>query len=144
MKSLCFLIIGFLGFINIACFSVKPVYFDDDKNVAQRKIEYFHQLYNEGKFKEMYDLLSPQTKNVLSFDNFSIAYKEVRTNFGKVKKSTRIQEGIKVEASYRVVRLIFETEFEKAVVREGFVCHGEGENAVIHFIEKPEPISKTQ
>ncbi|MBK8812752.1 MAG: hypothetical protein IPN69_18750 [Acidobacteria bacterium] len=126
--------------LTAACFRIDPIYFADDKNLAEKKIEYFHELYNDQKFDEMYDLLSVQTKRVLTFDNFSQAYGDVRRNFGKVRKSTRIEEGVKVEAAYRVVRLVFETEFEKARVREEFVCHVTKENAVIYFMEKPEVI----
>ena len=125
-----------------ACILVKPIYYDDDKTLAQKKAEEFHQLFNDKKYKEIYETFSLESRKLLSFEGFLTAFGEYRTNCGKVKNSKLVKEGIQPEASYRRVDLIYETELENCLMRERIVFHVDSEKAEIYFFDKPAPISK--
>ena len=125
---------------NLSCFSARPIYFESDKKIAQVNIEKFHQLFNDEKYNEMYDLFSPQLKNEINYDKFLESFKNLRSNTGKVKNSKLVKSEINTEAPFRVVELVYETEFENTKLHEKFRCLVDGNTSVIDIYDKPEPI----
>lgn len=53
-----------------ACVNVKAIYYDDDKAAARKKIEQIHQLYNQGDFAAVYDLVTDRLKKETAKDAF--------------------------------------------------------------------------
>lgn len=141
-----FYIIGclFLSVLTLSCVSIKPVYFDDDKKIAMMKVDKFHQLFNDDKFDQMYDLFSLETRKDVSIQEFSKSFQQLKNETGKVKKSNVVSSDIKVEAAYRKVELIYKTEFENFTMREKFQCLVDGKDAVIDIYHKPELIPSNQ
>ena len=136
IASLLFLLV----LTNASCFSIKPIYLEKDKEIAQSNIEKFHQLFNDEKYNEMYDLFSAQIKSEISFDKFLESFKDLRTNTGKIKNSKLVKSEIKTEASFRVIELVYETEFENVTLSEKFSCLVDGNTSIIDIYDKPKPI----
>ena len=126
-----------LGGVNWGCVSVTPVYYDDDKNVAQKKAGEFHQYYNDKNFKEMYKLLSAETQKVLSEELFVQKFEKVYTESGKIIKSDLVKSDVKPQAASRLVTFIYETQFQNGKLEEKFVCSTDGKQAFIEVYDQP-------
>jgi hypothetical protein len=130
--------------LNTACISVKPIYYDDDKKIAEKHVEKFHQLFNDEKYDEIYNLYTPKIQNAQSKEQFAAALQKLRAEAGRIKNSKIIKTDVKPLASSRLVHMFYETEFEKSKLFEEFDCLVEGENAVFDFYGQPKEIPNNQ
>lgn len=136
LRSLLF----FWCLVVTACVSIKPIYYDDDKKVAEKHVEKFHQLLNEEKYDEIYNLFTQKVQTGQSKEQFVRALKNILAINGKVKNSKLIKSDVKPEASFRLVHMFYETEFEKGKQLEEFDCLVDGNNAIFDFYGYPEQI----
>jgi len=127
-------------FINSGCVSVAPVYYEDDKKTAQKKVEEFHQYYNDKNFKEMYKLMSAETQKVLSEEMFVQKFEKTYTDLGKIIKSDSVKSDVKPQAASRLVTFIYETEFQNGKLEEKFVCSTDGKQAFIEIYDQPNKV----
>lgn len=119
------------------CFSVKPVYFEDDKRIAQKQIEKFHALFNEKRYEEMYELFTSNKQREISKEQFVSHLKDLYSQAGPVENSKLIKIEVRVEASIRLVHMFYETRFEGGKRFEEFDCLTDGEKASIDFYGQP-------
>lgn len=136
--NLLLAILFFLCFTSTACISVKPIYYDDDKKVAEKHVEKFHQLLNEEKYDEIYNLFNKKMQTAQSKEQFTKALQNILAVNGKVKNSKLIKSEVKLVESVRLVHMFYETEFEKETRLEEFDCLVDGENAIFDFYGHPE------
>lgn len=124
-------------FLFNACVSIKPVYYDEDKKVAEKQVEKFHQLFNEEKYDEIYNMFTEKEQNQQSKEQFVTALKNILAIQGKVKNSKLVKSEVKPKASFRVVHMFYETEFEKGKQLEEFDWLVDGNDALVDFYGHP-------
>ncbi len=137
---LVFALIFILCFGIISCISVKPIYYDDDKKVAESHVTKFHQLFNEEKYNELFDFYTPKGRNQSSKEQFATDLQNLRSKYGPIKNSKLAKSEVKLQASTRLVHIFYETEFEKGRVIEEFDCLVDGQNAIFDFYGQPDKI----
>ena len=139
-NHLILLVLFFLIALGDGCFSVKPIYFEDDKLLARKQVEQFHNFYNEGKYAEMRPLFTASERQKVSEEQFFSLLQSLNTKSGSVKISKLIKSDVKVQGAFRVIHMFFETQFEKGKIFEEFDCLVDGENSKINFYGQPENI----
>jgi hypothetical protein len=130
----------FLCFGVISCVSVKPIYYDDDKKVAESHVEKFHQLFNEEKYNDLFDFYTPKGRNQSSREQLIIDLQNLRSKYGFIKNSKLVKSEVKPQSSTRLVHMFYETEFEKGKVIEEFDCLVDGQNAIFDYYGQPDKI----
>lgn len=130
----------FLCFGLISCVSVKPIYYDDDKKLAESLIEKFHQSFNEEKYPDMFDLYTPKGRNQSGKEQFALDLQNLRSKLGRIKNSKLVQSEVKPQASTRLVHMLYETEFEKGKIIEEFDCLVDGQNVIFDYYGQPDKI----
>lgn len=138
-------IIVFIALILIVtfspnCVSIKPIYFEDDKRIAIKKIESFQNLFNEQKYDEIYTFFSSAARNRQSKDQFITSLQKLHDDVGIVINSRLLKSEIRAEASFRLVHMFYETEFRKGKRFEEFVCLVDDEKVLIDFYGQPDMI----
>jgi|GEM_PF-3945351 len=127
-------IVIFLCFCHIGCpFSVKPVYFEDDKKIALQLVEKFHSYLDDENFDAIYDLFSNKVRSQQSKEQFINKLKVFRIEVGKVKTARNLKLDVTPQASFRIVHMIFSTQFENRLVSEEFDCLVDGQKATFDF-----------
>jgi hypothetical protein len=134
------LLIVLLVFVTFSCVSVKPIYYEDDKKIADNYVKEFHNLYNNRDYKKIYEMFSDKIKKQQSKEQFIFALEKQQNEKGKVVKSEIIKSEIKPLASYRLVHSFYKTTYEKAVKYEEFDCLVDGENTLFDYYGQPEQI----
>lgn len=103
-----------------SCVNVKPIYYDDDKAVARKKIEQIHQLYNQDDFAAVYEYMTDRLKKEQSKEEFIASLKKLKEDNGRFLEKNEIDSQIVPEASFREVRLKYSSKYEKGWCNEGF------------------------
>jgi len=117
-----------------ACVSVKPIYYDDDKAVARKKVEQIHQLYNQDDFAAVYDLVTERLKREVTKDVFIATLTEVKQSNGLFLEAKEIDSQVVPDASYREVRLKYSSKYEKGWCNEGFAIFVDGSGAIVDLL----------
>ena len=133
-------ILFLLCFGMISCVSVKPIYYEDDKKVAEGHVQKFHQFLNEEKYDDMFDLFTPTGRNESSRETFTRDLRNLRSAMGRIKDSKLVRSEVKPGASKRLVHMYFETEFENGKLIEEFDCLVDGNTAVFDHYGQPKAI----
>jgi hypothetical protein len=121
-NNIKFTLLGVLVSLFVAaCFSVKPVYYEADKKMAESEIENFHKLFNEKNFERIYETVDKETAKKKSKDDFFQILSEVDTQLGKVKQTKILKANVTQESTVRQVEVECETTFEKGVQKEKFI-----------------------
>lgn len=136
-----FAILFFLCFSVISCVSVKPIYYDDDKKVAESRVEKFHQSFNEEKYDDMFDAFTPKGRNQSSKEQFILDLKNLRSKLGRIKIGKLVKSDVKPQFATRLVHMFYETEFEKGKLIEEFDCIVDRQSAIFDFYGQPDKIS---
>ncbi len=123
-----------------ACISVKPIYYEDDKKIAESQVEKFHQLFNDEKYDEIYNLYTPKVQNQQSKEQFISVLQNFRASFGRIKNSKIVKSEVNPQAATRLVHMFYETEFEKGKKLEEFDCLVDGQNGIFDFYGQPDKI----
>jgi hypothetical protein len=123
------LMVGCLS--GLACFSVKPIYYADDKAVARKQVEKFHQLYNDGSYEQLYELLTKRVKNEVSKDDFVSNFSTLKTDNGQFIEATEVKSEVVPQAAVREVRIKYSSKFEKGWCDEGFAIFVDENDALV-------------
>ena len=129
-----------LCFGMMSCVSVEPIYYDDDKKVAEGHVQEFHQSLNEEKYDDMFDLFTPKGRNESSRETFARDLRNLRSAMGRVKDSKLVRAEVTPQASKRLVHMFFETEFENGKLIEEFDCLVDRDKAVFDHYGQPKAI----
>lgn len=119
-------------------FSVKPIYYDNDKRLASQLVDTFHNYLDEGNYEAIYEIFGNRIRAHEPKEQFIAKLKSFRLEVGKVKSAINVKMDITPHASSRLVHMIFRTEFEKKAVLEEFDCLVDGQNANFDFYGHPE------
>jgi hypothetical protein len=124
------LILVLLGasFLSSCSVSLKPVYNAKEQAKAERAVEQFHKLRNEGRLDEIYALLDDATRANLSKDQFRILEQQTLEEWGKVETAT-LSEAKVLHNKPIQVRMIYNVKFEKGVAQEWITWNIHGEEA---------------
>ena len=115
-------ILGVLLIFTLNCTSVKFVYFNDDKKLAEKVVENFHQFYNDEKYTEIYDNAHPDAKATKSKDKLVELLTEMRKKSGRFQNSKLIDSKVStINVKERQVELIYKSKFENEEVNERFL-----------------------
>lgn len=117
-----------------ACINVKPIYYDDDKAVARKKIEQIHQLYNQGDFAAVYELVTDRLKKEMAKDAFVASLTKLKEENGRFLEANEIDSQVVPEASFREVRFKYSSKYEKGWCNEGFALFVDGKDAVVDLL----------
>lgn len=126
-------------FYHAGCvLSLKPVYYEEDKKVAFRLVEKFHFYLDDGNFEAIYDLFSNKIRSQQGKEQFINRLKAFRAETGKVKITKNLKTDVTPQASFRIVHMIFSTQFENKLVFEEFDCLVDGQKVTFDFYGHPE------
>ncbi len=117
-----------------ACVSVKPIYYDDDKALARKKVEQLHQFYNSDDFTAIYDLVTDRLKNETTREQFVENLTKLKQDNGRFIEAKETDSQIVPEASFREVRLKYSSKYEKGWCNEGFALFVDGKEAVVDLL----------
>lgn len=109
--------------LNLHCVSVTTISFAEDKKVAEESTLTFHQLLNEGKYDELYDLTDSRAKATKSKLGFINVMTQVRTQFGKLMDTSLVENSVISRADYREVHSVYRAQFENGIRLEKFVWY---------------------
>jgi hypothetical protein len=133
--------IVFFACYHFGClFSLKPVYYEDDKKVATQLVGEFHTYLDDGNYDAIYDLFSNKVRARQSKEQFIDKLKTFRAEVGKVKTTKNLKTDVTPQASFRIVHMIFSTQFENKLVFEEFDCLVDGQKATFDFYGHPEKV----
>jgi hypothetical protein len=118
-----------------ACLSVKPVYYEQEISKADAAVGKFHQLLNEGKYEELYDLTDEEAKKIKSKTDFLSVMEQVHTQFGKVSEAAKIDAKATSQAASTKIEMVYQTKFEKAELKEKFVWIVSDKNVGLYAYE---------
>ncbi len=121
------------------CITVSPVYYDEEKQIAEAAVRRYHELYNQQKYKEMYEFISPNARDVVSFEGFRRNYEQQQAKYGRIVESKRTAIEVKPEASYRTIIISFDTRFERGELSEKYVLAADSNEAIIYDMFEPVP-----
>ena len=128
-----FFVAAFLS-ISSACVSVKPIYYDDDKAVARKKVDQIHQLYNQDDFGAIYDLVTDRLKREMPKEDFIAAFTKLKESNGNFIEANEIDSQVVPAASFREVRLKYSSKYEKGLCDEGFALFVDGGNSLVDLL----------
>jgi len=115
-----------------ACISVKPVYFDGDKRMAQAAVEKFHKDYNDKAFEQIFDAAHAEAKATKSKDALINVLTQIQSTLGRHIYSRLIKSTVAVaNPREREVDMLFRARFEKGEVNEFFLVLSNGSEAHI-------------
>jgi len=117
-----------------ACISVKPIYYDDDKSLARKKVEQIHQLYNSDDFAPIYDLVTDRLKKEATKEQFVANITKLKQDNGRFVEAKETDSQVVPEASFREVRLKYSSKYEKGWCNEGFALFVDGKEAAVDLI----------
>lgn len=122
-----------LVFIS-SCVNVKPIYYDDDKALARKKIEQIHQLYNQDDFAAVYEIMTDRLKKEQSKEAFVASLKQLKEDNGRFLETNEIDSQVVPQASFREVRLKYSSKYEKGWCNEGFALFVDGKEAIVDLL----------
>jgi hypothetical protein len=122
MKPNLYLLIFFVLLIFGGCISIKPGYFNDDKKLAMRAVEKYHQLYNEKNFEEIYEGVHEEAKATKDKQKLIEMLSGLYQNAGKVESSELVRSSVRMlNAKERQVELVYRTQHENEKINETFL-----------------------
>ena len=115
------IVIIFVLLISFGVFKISlyPSYIEDDKAKVVKSINKFHDLYNEGKYEEIYSMSSLQNKQSTPLYFVKVALAKNKSIYGKFKAEKDKLVNYIMEYPLRVNAIYF-SAFEKTDVTEMF------------------------
>ena len=106
-----------------SCLSVRPVYKDKERAIAEKAVSRFHELYNDQNVDGMYDLMEETVRSKEPKPRTQEAMKKTMESTGRVQSTGLIQANISPGAlpgySSRV-NMSYATQFERGEATEIF------------------------
>ena len=131
MKRTRLLIFVLMVIVALACcVSVRPVYEDKEKALAQIAVDQFHERYNRRDYDGLYAMMAQSTQQAQSKENAVTAMQETIERWGKEQSSqmavAKLLPGPPVQ-----VRMIYNTTYEKGNAQERFIWTSDGKQAAL-------------
>lgn len=131
MKRTRLLIFVLMVIVALACcVSVRPVYEDKEKALAQIAVDQFHERYNRRDYDGLYAMMAQSTQRAQSKENAVTAMQETIERWGKEQSSqmavAKLLPGPPVQ-----VRMIYNTTYEKGNAQERFIWTSDGKQAAL-------------
>jgi hypothetical protein len=110
------LVLPFLAFATLsACeVRVKSGHFDEDRILALAGVAKYRGLYEKRDYERLYDLSSSALKAAVPKEQFASAVQSAMAQYGNYKSSALVGSS----CFPNEVRLVYDTEYERAKVRE--------------------------
>lgn len=101
------------------------------KQASEKGVAEFHKLYNEGKFKEIFDASSADMKTATPEQKFLDFMGAIQRKLGKVTETTNA--GFNINTFNLTTRIVLNqnTKFEQGDATEVFTFEMKGDNAVL-------------
>ena len=129
MKAKLICVYLLVGILLIGCMaSVKPIYNDKEQAKAEKAVERFHQLLNEKRFDEMYELFDSEARAGTPLTEFTSVANQVYEKWGKVESGT-LSEAKVFPGTPIQVRMIYNVKFEKGEGQDWFIWNIRGNEA---------------
>ena len=110
--------------------SVRPVYEDQEKALAQIAVEQFHERYNRTDYDGLYAMMAKTTQRAQSKEVAVSAMQETVERWGKEQSSSlavaKVLPGPPVQ-----VRMIYNTTYEKGNAQERFIWTSDGKQSTL-------------
>lgn len=103
------------------CISIKPIYYEQEIKKADLAVGNFHQLLNEEKYEELYNLTDEGARAIKSKTAFLELMKQVHLQLGNVLNSTKTNEKATSQALSTKIELTYRTKFERSEQKEKFI-----------------------
>lgn len=127
-------VVVFMAMFGMAClFTVEPLKFSDDKRRAMESTENFHQLFNQEKYGEMYNLFTEKGRDSVSEQQFVDQLKMLHGKAGLVRNSQMMRSDVRIVGGSTVVHMFYRTDFEHLSLFEEFDCVTSGERVLFDF-----------
>lgn len=123
LKNLIFYGLIVTTLFHLGCFSIKPIYNEEEKKIAEDATKQFQQLYNEGKFSELYELTDLRARITKKKEDFLKLVNYIFSSNGRNQKSTLVESKLVPHASFSEVQLLYKTNFEKNEQYEQFTWY---------------------
>jgi hypothetical protein len=120
------ILVLFIAALAVSRFSLHLGYVDQDKNVAAKLIEQFHERINAGRFEEIYDDAHPAFRNALSKQDWLRHMQENRDHYGlfRAAKSSKLNV---IMGNPVQIRAAYVSTFDKGDATELFSFAREGQ-----------------
>lgn len=101
------------------------------KAASEAAIDHFHQLYNEGKFDDIWNEAHPKFRNESTKDKYDEFMNAVQRKLGKVTSTSNAGWRVNTFNFTTTVLMTQKTVFEQGEGTESFTFQMEGEKAVL-------------
>lgn len=112
------------------CVSVRPVYEDKERTLAQNAVDQFHERYNRRDYDGLYAMMAQSTQRAQSKENAVTAMQQTVEKWGKQQSSqlafAKLFPGPPVQ-----VRMIYNATYEKGNAQERFIWTSDGKQAAL-------------
>ena len=112
------------------CVSLRPVYEDTERALAQTAVDQFHERYNRRDYDGLYAMMAQSTQRAQSKENAVTAMQDTVERWGKEQSSkmavAKLLPGPPVQ-----VRMIYNTIYEKGNAQERFIWTSDGKQAAL-------------
>jgi hypothetical protein len=127
LKTYCRLVLSLLVFATLSACDVriKSGNFDEDKALALAGVDNYRGLYEKQDYGHLYDLGSSAFKAAVLKEQFASAVQSAIAEYGKYKSSALVGSS----CFPNEVRLVYDTEYERAKVRELMIWSVTGSQA---------------
>ena len=117
-----------------------------DTKAADAAIDQFHQHWNAGAFKTIYNEAHKHLRNTRSADEIIAMLERGKQNFGAFKSATRRSGGFNSDNGVTNIKLKYDSTFERGSAVEAFVYRMTGDKALLisYEIMSPETAKKIE
>lgn len=112
----------------IASCTARAVYYDQEKALARKGVERFHEYHNRNDYDALYSLFSVEMRMAQPKDIVLPAMKTTFGTWGKSEGSTVVIEKVYPGPPVQV-RTIYNTSFEKGKAQKWFIWTSDGKEA---------------
>lgn len=106
----------------VAC-TVTAVYYTEEKRLAKDAAARVHQLLNDAKYEEIYELTDETAKAKKSKSDLVNLMKYVRENRGRVVETSLDDREITPHDNFLEVTDVYRTKFENGIALEQFIWY---------------------
>ena len=104
----------------LVCCPLGACRFASEKSASQKAAIQFHELFNAGRYKEIYEQADENFKSSASEAEAVNVFFLVQRKLGSIEKSVLIRWDVSLSNKGTLVKLIFRTHFSKADAEEHF------------------------
>ena len=114
------------------------------KGIAEAAVAQFHNQYNAGQFREIYNQADEGFKKSASETDFVTLLEALRRKLGTVSQSNQAGWGVNATPMGTMATLAYEVEFSEGKGTEQFVFHISGDKAMLYNYNVNSPLLITK